>query len=39
MQRQIANPTIQGILAIANWLLVVVFVASYAMQLGGTVQA
>ena len=39
MQRQIAHPTIQGILITANWLLVVVFIASYAMQLGGTVQA
>ena len=39
MQRQIAHPTIQGILVTANWLLVVVFIAGYAMQLGGTVQA
>jgi len=39
IQRQIAHPTIQGILITANWLLVVVFIAGYAMQLGGTVQA
>ena len=39
MQRQIASPKLQGVLATANWLLVVVFIASYAMQLGGTVQA
>lgn len=38
-QRQIAHPTIQGVLAAANWLLLVIFIASYAMQLGGTVQA
>jgi hypothetical protein len=38
-QRQIAHPKIQGILAASNWLLLIIFISSYAMQLGGTVQA
>jgi hypothetical protein len=33
-QRIMANPRIQGVLAALNWLLLVVFVATYAMQLG-----
>jgi len=35
-QRLSGNPALQGVIAIGNWLLFVAFVASYAMQLGGT---
>jgi len=34
-QRLSGNPTFQGVLAVANWLLLGLFVAIYAMQLGG----
>ena len=33
--RATANPKVHGILVVLNWLLVVAFVALYAMQLGG----
>lgn len=36
-QRMTTTPKIQGVLATLNWLLLVVFVATYAMQLGGTI--
>jgi len=35
-QRTTTKPKIQGLLATLNWLLLIVFVAVYAMQLGGT---
>ena len=35
-QRLTGNLAIQGVLAVANWLLFIAFIASYAMQLGGT---
>jgi hypothetical protein len=34
-QRVIQNPTFQAIIAVANWLILALFVAVYAMQLGG----
>lgn len=35
-QRVVARQKIQGLLAILNWLLLVIFVTSHAMLLGGT---
>lgn len=37
-QRQIAHPMVQGLLASASWLLLIFFIASHAMQLGGAVH-
>ncbi|RZV34458.1 MAG: hypothetical protein EX272_12720 [Chromatiales bacterium] len=34
-QRLSGNPTLQGVLAVGNWLLLLAFVAIHAMQLGG----
>lgn len=34
-QRIFASPKIQGIIAVVNWVLLIVFVGSYALQLGG----
>jgi vacuolar-type H+-ATPase subunit I/STV1 len=34
-QRISAHPRIQAILASLNWLLLIFFIASFAMQLGG----
>jgi hypothetical protein len=36
-QRVISNPMAQGAIAVANWLLLILFVAMYAMKLGGAV--
>jgi hypothetical protein len=36
VQRIAAKPKMQGVLATVNWLLLVVFVGSYGMQLGGS---
>jgi len=33
-QRIVANPKLQGALAVINWLLLVIFIAGYAMQFG-----
>lgn len=35
VQRLSGNPTLQGVLAIANWLLLIVFISIHALQLGG----
>jgi len=35
-QRLSGNPTLQGMLALSNWLLLLLFIAIHAMQLGGT---
>ena len=35
-QRVVSRPRAQGVLAVANWLLLTLFVAMYAMRLGGT---
>jgi hypothetical protein len=38
IQRMTTTSTAQGIIAALNWLLLIVFVATYAMQLGGTIS-
>jgi hypothetical protein len=38
IQRMTTTSTAQGIIATLNWLLLIVFVAAYAMQLGGTMS-
>ena len=35
VQRFSSNPTVQAIVAVTNWLLLIGFISSFAMQLGG----
>jgi len=36
MQRVTLRPAIQALIAVLNWLLLIIFIGLYAMQLGGT---